>query len=255
MGISLTAKKSITGAVGAVLLLVAAGGAVSAAESGGWHNEITIYGWLTDIGGTTRFSDINNNDISVDVSDIIANLNMVLMGNYVGKTGRWSIIGDLVYVNLSDSSTTDTALGGAAINLDITSWLLTGAVGYDLIQSDQVLVAAVAGVRYIDVQTDATLSLNGARLADASESEGVTDGIIGLRGEFMLGEHWFIPYYADAGTGGTDVSYQLFGGVGYRFGWGDVRLGYRYLDLDFSDDKLLQDLNMGGPVLGVGFRF
>ena len=113
-----------------MLLLVAAGGAVSAAESGGWHNEITIYGWLTDIGGTTRFSDINNNDISVDVSDIIANLNMVLMGNYVGKTGRWSIIGDLVYVNLSDSSTTDTALGGAAINLDITSWLLTGAVGY-----------------------------------------------------------------------------------------------------------------------------
>ncbi len=43
--------------------------------------------------------------------------------------------------------------------------------------------------------------------------------------------------------------------IGSRFGWGDIRLGYRYLYFDLGDDKLMQDLALSGPVLGAGFRF
>jgi hypothetical protein len=45
-----------------------------------------------------------------------------------------------------------------------------------------------------------------------------------MRGYFMLGDNWYIPYYADIGTGGSDLTWQLFGAIGYRFSWGDIRL-------------------------------
>jgi hypothetical protein len=42
----------------------------------------------------------------------------------------------------------------------------------------------------------------------------------------MLNEHWYLPYYADIGTGDSDLTWQLFGGIGYMFNWGDIKLGY-----------------------------
>jgi len=71
----------------------------------------------------------------------------------------------------------------------------------------------------------------------------------------MLNEHWYLPYYADIGTGDSDLTWQLFGGIGYMFNWGDIKLGYRYLKYDQDDDKLLQDFTFDGFLLGVGFRF
>jgi hypothetical protein len=62
------------------------------------------------------------------------------------------------------------------------------------------------------------------QLTEVSGSEGLLDGIIGMRGYFMLGDNWSIPYYADIGTGGSDLTWQLFGAIGYRFSWGDIRL-------------------------------
>ena len=88
-----------------------------------------------------------------------------------------------------------------------------------------------------------------------SESESLLDGIVGVRGAIKLSEHWYLPYYADIGTGQSDLTWQLLGGVGYRFGWGDIKLVYRHLAYEMDGDKHLEDLTVSGPLLGVGFRF
>jgi len=142
--------------------------------------------------------------------------------------------------------------------------MVSGIAGYDVVQTDRVRLAIIGGVRYFTLDTD--LSINSSvdlpdpippnkRSLSLSESTDLWDGIVGVRGAIMLNEHWYLPYYADIGTGDSDLTWQLFGGIGYMFNWGDIKLGYRYLKYDQGDDKLLQDFTFDGFLLGVGFRF
>ena len=73
--------------------------------------------------------------------------------------------------------------------------------------------------------------------------------------QINLDKNWYLPYYADVGTGGSQSTWQALAGVGYQFKWGDVLLAYRYLDYNFDSDFLLDDINMSGPALGARFRF
>lgn len=88
-----------------------------------------------------------------------------------------------------------------------------------------------------------------------SESEDLWDAIIGVKGRQSLNDRWFLPYYADVGTGDTDLTWLVQGGVGYSFGWGDVTLEYRHLEYDQGSDKLLKDIAFSGGMLGAIFRF
>ncbi len=148
----------------------------------------------------------------------------------------------------------------ASVNLDLASWVLHGAAGYEVVQSDRGTLAVVGGVRYLTVDADVTLGLSGSlgivqRSPEQSGSVAVLDGIVGLRGAVKLNKNWYLPYFVDIGTGGSDLTWQALFGVGYRFGWGDVKFAYRYIGYEFGDDSVLQDMSLSGPVLGVSFRF
>lgn len=72
--------------------------------------------------------------------------------------------------------------------------------------------------------------------------------------ELDLGQHWFVPYYVDIGTGELDLTWQVAAGIGYAFRWGDIVLDYRHLDYRNSDG-FVQRFNLSGGRLGVIFRF
>jgi len=66
---------------------------------------------------------------------------------------------------------------------------------------------------------------------------------------------WFVPFYLDVGTGQTKLTWQGAAGVGYVFNWGEVVALYRYLDYENKSGKQIENLNMGGPMVGVTFRW
>jgi hypothetical protein len=220
-----------------------------------WQNEIAIYGWLAGIDGTTKFPAGSGPDTSVDASEILDNLNMIFMGGYEGKYGKWSIITDLIYMDIGGSADKPLLLGAKSVDLDIKSWIVNAGVGYELVQSDRGTLSVVGGVRYLGLDVDVNLGIMDNSLVERSGSDGMVDGIIGMRGYLSLSDKWYLPYYADIGAGSSELTWQLFGGVGYRFGWGDIRLGYRYLSYDLDDHKVMEDLKLSGPLLGVGFKF
>jgi hypothetical protein len=158
----------------------------------------------------------------------------------------------------ADKSTTVTVGPGvpitASASLDLTTWIISGGIGYDIVQADRGSLAVFGGARYLNADIDAGITLP-ARTVARSQSAELWDGIVGVRGAINLGEHWYIPYHGDIGTGDSDLTWQLFTGIGYRFSWGNIRLGYRYLKYEQDEDKALQDLELSGPVMGVGFRF
>jgi hypothetical protein len=122
----------------------------------------------------------------------------------------------------------------------------------------------LAGARMIDVTETLNYTLYGnvggvnipGRGRDIESSETNWDAIIGVKGRYSFGQNreWFVPYYLDVGAGQSDLTWQGAVGLGYAFKWGDVVAMYRYLDYNL-DGKVIKDLNAGGPLVGVTFRF
>ena len=236
-----------------------------------WQYEFTLYGWFASIDGKLKY-DVppgSGGEVGVDISDILDSLNFMFMGVFEARKNKLSFAADLIYMSLSNSKSTEIRIGpgpGPGIplsvhaGLSLKAWVVSGIVGYDVVQTNKNRMAAIGGVRYLDLSGDTDITVNGPLPptpppAYISGSNEFWDGIIGIRGAFMLNENWYIPYYADIGTGQSDLTWQLFAGFGYMFNWGDIKLGYRYLEYDMDDDKLVQDLKLYGPVLGIGFRF
>ena len=227
----------------------------SAQAANTWQNEITIYGWYAGIDGGVK-SPGGSDDITIEASDIIENLNMVFMGGYEGKYNKWSLLVDAVYMDVGDTANVPAGGGVASsVNLDIQSWVLHGGVGYDLLQSNRGTLGVIGGVRYLNLDVAVNRAFDGSSVAQNSDSADLLYGIVGIQGNVKISDNWYLPYYADIGTGGSEFSYQLFAAIGYRFGWGDVILGYRHLQFEMDDDEIMQDLQISGPVLGVGIRF
>lgn len=226
-------------------------------ETSGWQNELTIYGWLPTINMDTRWGGTST-DSSDMMPDIIDDLKMVLIGTYAARYDKWSFVADVMYIDLGDSATkTHTFPGGetaeATVEMDIKSLLVSTGVGYNIVQTDSSVLDVIAGVRYMDLEVDISSDL--PRHPGQSGSEDLLDGIIGLRGSYNFNENWYMPYYADIGTGDSELTWQLFAGVGYRYDWGDVKLGYRYIGYDMEDDMIIDNLDLGGAILGVSFKF
>ena len=66
---------------------------------------------------------------------------------------------------------------------------------------------------------------------------------------------WFVPWYADVGTGQTDLTWQALGGLGYSFKWGEVIGVWRYMDYNFKSGSPVEKLTLNGPALGVAFHW
>ncbi|MDH3541880.1 MAG: hypothetical protein OES39_05465 [Desulfobulbaceae bacterium] len=234
-----------------------------------WQYEFTIYGWLPSLDGTIKY-DVppgSGSNVSLDVSDLLDSLNFVFMGTFVAQKNKLSYAVDLIYMDVSNSKSTDITVGpgqgvplGVHAGLGLKTWVVTGHVGYDVMQTDKARMAVFGGVRYLDLSTDISIDINGPAPPNPppsylSGSNDFWDGIVGIKGGIMLNENWYIPYYVDIGTGQSKFTWQLYAGIGYNFSWGDIRLAYRYLEYDQDDDKLVQDLKLYGPQLGIGFRF
>jgi hypothetical protein len=258
-------------AAGAMLLSTALPVTASAASgSDQWEYDATIYLWGSGIDASTQ----TGGDIDMSFSDIVKDLDMAFMGSFGAHKGKWSLLADAIYMDISQSdggSETIPILDGAVnitktVDTDITmkSWITTFGAGYNVVDNEKATLDLIGGARYLwlDVGIKLDLSIKGSegllntsRKKKVSESDHVWDGIVGVKGQIKLNDKWFLPYYADVGTGGSQSTWQAMAGVGYNFKWGDVLLAYRHLEYNFDSDFMLDDLSMSGPALGARFRF
>jgi len=92
-------------------------------------------------------------------------------------------------------------------------------------------------------------------IEDGDISDSSYDAVVGVRGEYLLTDKWYIDYQLDGGTGDSDFTWQAIGVVGYRFESLDAMFGYRYLDWQDTENDALEDLNMSGFMAGMRFHF
>jgi len=280
MNIAVSPKKTAA-AVGLALAAAAAFPTAACAQSvatddGKWHGAVILYGYFPTIGGKTTFPVPEGSPgISVDARQIIENLKGTFMGTLDLHNGRWGVFTDLLYLNVggSKAQSRDFRLGQVGIpasvtadlDLDLKGTIWTIAGEYRFVQDSAVTVDGVAGARYFGIKPKLSWNFNGdlgplplpGRGGSAEVTQNQWDGIAGIKGQYRFGANreWSLPFYADVGTGQSDVTWQVAGGIGYAFSWGDVLAMWRYLDYKFKSDQPIEDMNFNGPMVGVRFRW
>jgi len=170
----------------------------------------------------------------------------------------------VIYLDLeADKNQTANLLDAIPVNyftdVELNAWVVTPTVSYNVLEKDKFKLNLVAGARYLYLDLDLKVDIDGVRDKELSKSGSdsghVWDGIVGVRGEVTLNDKWYMPYYADIGTGDSDATYNLYGGFGYRFNRVDLVAGWRYLRWNFDDNTALKNLWINGPLVGVKIRF
>lgn len=257
----------------AVLLFLLGGAAVAeepTSTDGGWQFRFAPYAWLPSLGGTLKF-DLppaagGGSDLEVDVDQLIDALQTVFMGQFEVRKNKWSLMADVIYLDLGGGNTqvfAPVVPGGSGTlgrrDLNLRANLVTLTAGYEVLRTDTTTMDLIAGARYFGLDADVevtTVSAAGPSplYSKQSQSVDIWDAVVGIKGSVGLNDRWYLPYNLDVGTGDSDLTWNAFGGVGYRYGWGDVVLFYRHLAYR-GGKGLVDDLYFSGPGAGVNFDF
>ena len=200
---------------------------------------------------------------------------MGFMGAAEAQKGRWGAFTDILYMDVGAAAakTHEFHLGSVPIPADVTAsttldlkatiWTLAGS--YRVVADPRVTFDVLGGARLLDLRVGQDYQLTGnigpIAVADRSGSSNSSvkdwNAIIGAKGRFALSDDrtWYLPYYVDVGTGDSKLTWQILGGVGYAFSWGDVSAVWRYLDFEGKSGSAIQNLNMNGPQVSVAFRW
>lgn len=242
-----------------VILALMVAAPVSAAEPkdhSGWDYRFTVYLWGANM--TANLPGQDNDPIPF--YKLVDNLKMGFMGDFQARKDKWSFNFDTVYMDVGTSfKESFTPPGGTPLvvgaKADLKGLVVTPNAGYAIVDSDKARVEVLFGVRYLDLSLKARLKAEDMVLFDDKISGSNWDGLIGARSTFFLNDKWYIPMYADVGTGDSDNTWQVGAGIGYRFNKVNVTAAYRYLRYNFDKDATLDNLTMKGPALGVSFYF
>jgi hypothetical protein len=281
--------------VGIVLVALLALGAPSvaraeeAAARSDLKFELLPYLWLPTVDTTIRYPVLGGGTATTTVSagpgEYIPKLSFGAMLAGEMRYDRFSLFTDILYMNASVTSAKirsfDFGLTSIPVDRTLTTstgtriqstvWTLAG--GYTVAQGDWGNVDVIGGVRLLAISDTTNFSLalditrpNGTialgRIGGLSASRSVWNGIGGVRGRFYIGAgdwfgggKFFLPYYFDVGGGGSNLTWQALGGVGYQTGRVGVSIGYRFLSFQQGSSSVVPKMNLGGPIIMANVRF
>lgn len=227
-----------------------------------WRYEVTPYLWAPGIKGTINFDNRLAKSADMSSSNVLGNLKTGGMIAGEAHYGNWGVMGDIISATLQNTGAIPV-LGGltsVADKITLQQTILTGAATYTLLNSKDAYADALLGARGIDITATLNGNLERTRISRTiSKTTSTVDPIIGAKGRYrIVDSSWYIPAYADIGSGGgtTNLTWQVAAGVGKTFNnLVDASLTYRALYYDMKSGGVLQKTTMQGAQLAVTFKF
>ncbi len=241
----------------------AAPGVLAEEAAPGWERGFTFvpYGWIAgldgEIGTQSDAIDPGGDRVDVSVDDALEQIGFMFFGEWRGE--RWLIFFDSVWANVTQDGELNLTnlLPATEVSAGIDGNIYQLSLGYRLFDLDRSTISLYGGARYYDIVAEARF--DGTLLPQpltTTSAQSWTDAVIGARWGIRLNENWHALVLADAGFGESDMTWQMFATLGYRFNdWGSVVFGYRYMSLDYDTPEYLVDLALSGPAIGVALRF
>lgn len=241
-----------------------------------WRFQASVYVYLPTISGSTSFPQSGaGSGVAIDASTILDNLKFTFMGSFEARRDSWGLFTDVIYMDVGDSKSDYrqftvggiTLPGGTStrVDYDLKGWVWTVGGVWAVSSEPAATLDLLAGARLLDIEQtlgwDITGNVGSVPLPDrtGSSTAGLSnwDVVVGLKGRLTLGsgDRLFAPYYADIGTGESDLTWQVMGGIGYSFKWGDIVAAWRYLDYDMKSSDNIESLDFNGPAFSAVFRW
>ena len=246
---------SPTGNVGAEPPVTATLPSPQAASTDTWQFQLTPYLWIASISGRAGIGNlITDTDTSVTSSGV--ELNFGFMGTFEARKNKFIILTDLQYSDLSTEKGNPGPLFSST-RASFKTFVLDPEVGYRVLDNGKgAFVDVLGGIRYWHLNANLQFRAGILPAVEVSRSRSWVDGVVGLRGRAALSERLFVVGKADLGGGGSNFTYQLFGGVGFNVGKRLALIGgYRDLNVNYNKDGFLFDMSLHGPILGFGIKF
>ena len=235
------------------LLLVAA----PAAAQEAWQFAITPYAYLPGVTAklNTDFGDVKSRTSG---SEAITNLDFAFMAAFEARRGKLSLIGDLLYADLSSEKDTPFGRLFDSVETDTKVGAFSGYALYRAVDTPRIALDLGGGFRAYSVKYDTTLEPALLDEVSFDLSEEWVDPLLAGRAIVTFNERWSANAVLDVGgfDGENDSTWQALASVNYAFNdrW-SLRGGWRYLDIQKEIGGLRTETELNGPIIGVGFHF
>ncbi|GAA5129083.1 hypothetical protein JIN84_02865 [Luteolibacter yonseiensis] len=151
----------------------------------GWEFRLEPYGWLTAIDGSAGIDGLEAR-IDSAFSDILQKLDMYASLQFEARNGRWGILADGFYADLSASGAPPGPLY-RSIEAGFKQFIGELTLSYSVHESDLALVDVYAGVRYNGISLDLGADPNETILNGSSDrTSGRIAEAIRKRGEQLV---------------------------------------------------------------------
>src|SRR5687768_2439908 len=189
--------------------------------------------------------------------DVFDALNFAFMGTFEARKGKFISLTDLEYVSVSDEKATPGPMF-STVDAGFKVFIFDQEVGYRVLENPEkgASLDFLGGARVWRVKTDFEFGAGILPATRIEASRSWVDAVGGLRGKMALSQKMFLTGKFDLGGGGSQFTWQVFGGAGYNLSPKIALIfGYRVLDVDYDQNNFVYDMNQRGPIVGLGFRF
>jgi opacity protein-like surface antigen len=237
--------------------------AMAPVEGSDWTFTAAAYLWGSGISGKSGVFGLPPQEVDLGFGDILGDLDFAFMGLAEARKERFVLGADLTYTNVGSTVKNPRKAETLLINkvdVDTTSWMVTGFGGYTVVDTDVVRLDAIAGGRLWSVNSEFTLKSEFPVIDGRSKSDGATwvDPLIGAKARIDVATDIYISAWAMIGGFGvgSDLMWDVMAGAGYDFTEHlSVFAGYRAASVDYSDDGFVYDMVQQGPALAAVLRF
>jgi hypothetical protein len=218
-----------------------------------WSFTVQPYVWAISLKGSAApLPPLPATDFEASFGDIWKDLNLGFFGNAELRKGKFGIIGDVIWADLSMDS--GGPLGGL-IEIDSSSVIASLLGAYRLLEKEQAWLDLVVGARgyYIDTSLDVG---PGGIFFTSEHTEGWVDAMAGIRARIELGMGFHAQAFLIGGGGGSSSAADLMGRIGYSFTDNlSTYAGYRFLKIDYKNNGFVWDVEYQGPLVGGSYKF
>lgn len=221
-----------------------------------WAVAVHSYAWATSVDGTMRpLPPGPAVKVGLGFSDILKNLDGAAMLSLDARRDRFVIFADLLMSKLSAGKTFSAQGLPGSITLSSSSVVGLVAAGWRVVDEPAVKLDVLGGLRGFALSNTIAVAV-GPRAGAYGLDRQWLDAVGGARITRALDDRWSLTAMGFAGAGGAKYEWDLFGGVGYRFGGRFTGFaGYRAFKVDYRQGSYVYDVLQHGPILGTRLTF
>jgi hypothetical protein len=221
-----------------------------------WHFSVTPYLWASGIKGDVGARD-RSAHVDVSFDRILRHLDGAFMLPMEAWKGRVGVAAEVIYLKVSDDrSTTGRFFTGA--DASASTFIGEFAPRVRVVSNKTAQVDVLFGTRMWYLDNSLALHRPTQPDLEADDKQVWWDRFVGARVFYNVTDKLLVQVRGDIGGFDALYTWQAIGGLAYtispKF---TVRAGYRQLDVNYVEggNGLIYDVGLGGPILGLSYKF